>query len=141
MKIIGKENRNTIEINKIDEFLMQLPSIEISIEIRDSSFVGYNEVWIELERLQKFIEQLTECEKKRNGSALLESSSPEEFQLTVSNIDGSGHFLVHYLLTKSSYTSSQDFIKHQLKGAFELDSEFFSQVLNDFFVLVHIASV
>ncbi len=141
MNIIGQEKRNTIEINRIGEFLIQLPSIEVSIEIRDSSFVGHNEVWIELEKLQKFIEQLTECEKKRNGSAFLESSSPEEFQLTISNIDGSGHFLVHYLLTKSSYTFSQDFIKHQLKGAFELDSEFFSQVLNGFSALAPVASV
>ncbi len=137
MRIVSETKQSLIEINQVDVELTHLPSIEISIEIKDSGFAGCNdEIWIELKELSRFLEQLRDCEQKRVGQALLESMSPEEFQLTVRNIDSSGHFSVRYSLTKRTYNYTQTLIKHELKGEFNLDSEFFFQMVNDFSTLI-----
>ena len=137
MQILCDRKQNSIEINKVDEEMTYLPSIEISIEIKDSTFFGCSKgVWIEIKEMNSFIDQLRECEKKRIGCASLKSMSPEDFQLNIASIDSLGHFTVEYLLTKISYNSDQTLIKHQLEGGFNLDSEYFLQMVNDFSSLI-----
>jgi hypothetical protein len=111
--------------------------MRLSVEIKDADFAGRTAgVWIELQDLNRFIEQLRECEKNRDGEALLKSSSPEEFELTIRAIDSAGHFSAAYVITQVSYDSAQRLIKREVRGEFELDSEFFSRLVNDFSSLI-----
>lgn len=55
-------------------------------------------IWIEEAGLKRFLLDMEKLEETRQGEAVLQSMSPKEFELTISNIDGQGHLGLRFLM-------------------------------------------
>lgn len=66
-------------------------AIRIHITDQKTIFAAETGCWIELRMLVAFAEQLCALEEQRQGSAALQSMSPDEFQLEIRSIDPIGH--------------------------------------------------
>lgn len=108
----------------------------VAITIQNRDFKGYKkDVWIELDLLKEFIENLKILEKTRRGSASMDSMSPEEFQIKIETYDLSGHMILNYNI--SQYSSWVPKINRiSLTGGFELDVSLFINIIYDF---IHLA--
>lgn len=63
----------------------------VAVEVRCPGFTGRIDTWILREAWLDFCGQLGVLESRRQGSAVVESMSPQEFRLTVRSTDSSGH--------------------------------------------------
>ncbi len=113
-----------IEIDVLEESKMpqNFGDIRVSVKVCMSGFFGeYDQVWIEAHGKNRFISALVNLEKTRNGSANIESMSPNEFILNISSIDSLGHMQADILLSKYSRTTNSGSNVISLTGDFEFD--------------------
>ena len=86
----------------IEEELVYLPSksFRISVLNESRSYYELENIWFEIEAISKFVEELKSISITGQGSANLQSMSPNEFVLEIENIDSKGHILVKYEIWK-----------------------------------------
>ena len=104
-----------------------LPSVSLAVEARVGELLGAcASVWVELDAIQVFQDELKALETSRNGSAHLSAMSPGAFELSLETYDLSGHLRLRVELAKARYVGHV-LAETRLSGAFEVDSE---QLLN-----------
>jgi len=107
------------------------PSLRLSVSTNDEGFSGaYNGVWISLDDYEKFSADLRLCEETRRGKATLSSMSPDEFEVTIEQCDGWGHFLLRYTLSRFSYVR-QGSLNKSVSGGFDLDSGCLADIVSE----------
>lgn len=133
LKITSLDRASEISLTIDDYEADRYPSLNLIVEIKDGAFSGSVITWLAMSDFNRFLSQLKQCERTRQGQAILVSMSPDEFKLQIQNFDRSGHFVVLYQIIR--YTAT-DTIQQSLAGGFELDAEFFVKLLSDFEELV-----
>ena len=114
------------------------PSLRLSVSTNDEGFSGaYNGVWISLDDYEKFSADLRLCEETRRGKATLSSMSPDEFEVTIEQCDGWGHFLLRYTLSRFSYVR-QGSLNKSVSGGFDLDASSFKELVEEFDNLINV---
>lgn len=132
MKIESNDRKSYISIEYADCEIERYPSVCVAITVQDGDFKGYNkDVWIELDLLKDFIDNLKILEKTRRGSASMNSMSPEEFQIKIETYDLSGHMILNYKISQYAHLMPKTNII-SLTGGFELDVSFFINIISDF---------
>lgn len=132
MKIESNDKKSYLNIEYIDCEIERYPSVCVAITVQNGDFRGSNkDVWIELDLLKKFIDNLKILEKTRRGSALLNSMSPEEFEIKIETYDLSGHMILNYKISQYTHHIPKTKVI-SLTGGFELDVSFFINIISDF---------
>lgn len=120
---IGSDNE-FIEISELARAPESTPNagdVRVSVQIKLGEFGGrYDAVWLEEPILKCFISELESLENNRQGSASLESMSPNEFRLTIRSRDSLGHFVVEVFLLRYQY-SGPTYWPTSVSGGFEVD--------------------
>lgn len=94
MKIISTNRESLLNIEYVDCEIERYPSVCVAITIKDGEFKGYNkDVWIELDSLKNFTENLKIMEKTCSGLVSMNSMSPDEFQIKIESYDLNGHII------------------------------------------------
>lgn len=83
-----------------------------------------------------FLTQLRELEMRRQGEAVIEGLSPEEFRLRFWSINRRGHMAVEGLIAKWIHKGEAVPYRHALEFGFEFDSTVLPKVLVDFQAIV-----
>ncbi|MBE9182755.1 hypothetical protein IQ268_29915 [Oculatella sp. LEGE 06141] len=97
------------------------------ISVQSFGFAGQAWMWVDLQSLRSFVNQLQELEKQRQGEAELSSMSPGQFWLRIFSTDSLGHMaLVGHL---SGHLSR---FKHELKFGFSFDPSALPSIVKDF---------
>jgi len=131
MKIFSESRSSyfSIEVAGVETMF---PSLHLSVEVSDEGFAGLNgEVWVDNENLKKFVADLQNCERTRNGAARLVSLIPDDLELSVEKLDGWGHFVLRYKISKVS-RSPIGLLATSVGGAFNLDSGLLGQIVSEF---------
>lgn len=135
MKISSSNNSNWISITGMEMETEYVPGVCVSIEINtilQVSFDATEQVWVEKWRIEKFIAELQDLDITRNSTAVLESTSPNKFLCSISNLDNLGHL---YLKLKMSSDSESDEY-YKLETGFEIDAGNISGIINGFQELI-----
>ncbi len=120
MKITNQTKTDWIELRKLDEDFSEYPCVIVGVKVKTSLFEGYfDRLWILVERIDIFIEQLVELDQKRKGFAWLSSLYPEDFTLEIKALDANGHLAVRIRLEESNSTDPD--CNHVLQTRFEID--------------------
>lgn len=131
MEIESNDGKSYLIIEYVDCEIERYPSVCVAITVQDRDFKGFNnDVWIELDLLKDFINNLKTLEKTRRGSASMNSMSPEEFQLKIETYDLSGHMILNYKISQYTHRMPTNIIS--LTGGFEMDVSFFLNIISDF---------
>jgi len=86
---------------------------------------------VTLKDYKDFVAALRQCEQSRRGHAILSGMSPSELELVVESSDNVGHFHLRYRLGRTSLASRTVQAK-AVTGGFDLDVEFFAQIVSGF---------
>ena len=132
MKIESNDRKTFLNIDYVDCEIERYPSVCVAITVQDGEFRGYNkDIWFKLDLLKDFIDNLKILEKTRKGWLLLESMSPEEFQIKIESYDLSGHMVLNYKISKYTHQIPKTNII-SLTGGFELDVSYLINIISDF---------
>ncbi len=109
------------------------PSVEIRVEGKAKGFSGGGEAWIDGFELKTFTAALRELEKSRQGRVELRSMSPEELRLVLRSLDGAGHLLVEFTISRNALVGERpETVAIRVSSAFELDPGTLAEVLGGF---------
>jgi hypothetical protein len=132
MRIESNDRKSYLNIEYVDSEIERYPSVCVVITVQDGDFRGYNkDVWIELDLLKNYIENLKILDKTRRGAASMNSMSPEEFQIKIETYDLSGHMILNYKISQYAHRMPNTNII-SLTGAFELDVSLFTNIISEF---------
>ncbi|WP_010243282.1 hypothetical protein [Acetivibrio cellulolyticus] len=135
MIIESEDKKSYISIDFVEDELERIPSICVSVSVKNNDFCGRNDmVWVELNVLKGFICELERLDMNRKGIATLGSMSPEDLILTIEAYDLAGHLMLKYKLSKTMYCP--DLLYSSIKGGFELDTSSFSNLVKEFNVFL-----
>lgn len=135
MIIESEDKKSYINIEFVECELEHLPSICLSVAVKNNDFCGRNDVvWFELDVLKGFICELERLDMNRKGIAAIESMSPEDLTLTIEAYNLAGHLRLIYKLSKTMYCP--DLLYSSIKGGFKLDASSFSNLVKEFKVLL-----
>ncbi len=92
---------------------------------------GHDSVWVLPTVFEQFVADLEILEQRRSGRATLSSASPEELELTLSNLDHAGHMIITGQLGRHIYVRDSS---HTLKMlfAFELEPTRLNSLIREF---------
>lgn len=131
MLIVSEDKKSYINIDFEEDELEHLPSVRVSVSIRNAEFSGCNNrVWLELDIFKAFISELEVIDMNRKGSAALGSMSPDDFSLKIETYGLTGHLTLRYKLSKSMYCPEHTCLS--ITGGFELDTSNFSNLVKEF---------
>jgi hypothetical protein len=91
-----REGNNCVTIEPVDRVPADLPSagdVELSVEVASEQFSGPGFAWVAGPALAAFLAQLRELDTRRQGEAVVEGLSPEEFRLRLWSIDRRGSII------------------------------------------------
>jgi len=133
MKIGTKEAY--VEIEELERYPGSTPcsgDVKVNVTLAFQNFSGsYDEVWLELAEMERFIMELEILDEKRNGNAKISSMSPEEFALEIRSSDSQGHMEIEAHLHRYQYNGSKRWPIF-LKGGFETQPETIRQLISYF---------
>ncbi len=135
MKISNSSNSNWISLTRIESETKYVPGIYVAIRINtilQVSFDATEQVWIEKWRIEKFIAELQELDITRNGTAVLESTSPNKFLCSISNLDNLGHLYLKVKMSNGEETGEY----YKLETGFEIDAGNIYGIINGFQELI-----
>jgi hypothetical protein len=131
-----REGHNCVNIEAVDRARADLPSpgdVELSVEVASEQFSGHGFAWVAAPALAAFLSQLRELEARRQGEAMIEGLSPEEFRLRFWSVDRRGHMAVGGLVTKLVYRGEGSRrgspYRHAAEFGFEFDPTLLPRVL------------
>ncbi len=127
-------NDNTIELVVTDRIPALLPrggDIRLQIAISSHGFNGTGTAWLAHEGLASFLEMLSALEKTREGIAVLESMSPESFQLRIYSINRRGDIGMTGRLAHATRNGGKQFTQ-AIDFGFELDASLLGSTIADF---------
>lgn len=130
MKITNETKTAWIELEKLDEDSAgySYPCIIVGVRVKTNLLEGYFErLWVLIEGMDAFIEQLAELDQKRKGSAWLSSLHPEDFTLEIKALDANGHLAARIRLEESNATDPD--CNHALQTGFEIDPTAISAII------------
>jgi hypothetical protein len=130
-----REGNNCVTIEPVDRVPAILPSagdVELSVEVASEQFSGHGFAWVAGPALAAFLAQLRELETRRQGEAVIEGLSPEEFRLRLWSIDRRGHMAVGGLVTKRVHKGEAGPYGHAVEFGFEFDPAVLPRVLAGF---------
>lgn len=131
IKLVSSDGISGIFLTKgsVDED--RLPSIEFKINLVDDIIRNYPDtIWIEKVDLFNFKNQLEVILEKLVGSAFVESMSPEEMKIIISNIDSGGHYKVGFSVKDSKYVRNElNEIKYS--NSFEVSHNLIQQLIQN----------
>lgn len=132
MKIGTKEEYVEIEEQARDPEGTPYRGVKVSVTLALQDFSGsYDEIWLELAEMERFITELETLDEKRNGSAKISSTSPEEFALEIRSSDSLGHMEIEAHLHRYQY-SGPKYWPIYLKGGFETEPETIRRLISFF---------
>ena len=109
------------------------PSVQFRTIVRDEAVSGhFLGGWVRLDEFADFVTNLRLCEETRQGKASLPGLSPDEWNVTIEQKNGWGHFWLRYSFrsfitrSKSSHAQSTEIFR-TLSGDFDLDASLFVQ--------------
>lgn len=107
--------------------------VEFAVSLSISGFSGHNaHVMCNRYDLNKFLNELTELEKQRQGSAILESvhklSENNELFLRLYSVGRGGHMAANVVLQKNE----PDFVPLKVSGSFGIDGGYMLTIVSDF---------
>lgn len=130
MRINSNDNQGYIII-KVGEIGID-ESICFIVDATYSGFSGkHSRIWIEENQFKDFLTDLEQLEKNRNGSASIQSISPDEFHLMLYSLDSLGHIGLTLSLKKATYISSRT-VYQKTEISFEIDASCFIQIVENF---------
>lgn len=103
--VIANETRTRlIKLIIVESELIYYPSYRLVISLKTEEFSGnFNRsIWVSAIEVKGFIQQLKKLDETRNGKAVFSSLSPNEFSLTIKNLDDLGHLCACLFLKKNS---------------------------------------
>ena len=131
---IGTEEEY-VEIEELERYPEGTPcsgDVKVNVTLAFQNFSGsYDEVWLELAEMERFIMELEILDEKRNGNAKISSMSPEEFALEIRSSDSQGHMEIEAHLHRYQYNGSKRWPIF-LKGGFETQPETIRQLISYF---------
>jgi hypothetical protein len=130
---IYSEDRESHITFTVEEYLHErLASVSCTVEVMDNEFKGWNiNVWFSIEDLLKFIAQLEDLNKSRQGKISLNAMSPEDFGISLESYNKRGSIIALYSISTCKLDNEFRF-QNTLTGGFHIDSEFFSKLIDDF---------
>ena len=117
-----RNRENFVEITPLERISENFPSTKFQVRIQSSGFIAEGTTWVEFSSVQKFAVDVAVLESKRDGTAQLDSVSPDQFRLCIETIDGWGHPAVSGRLMRA---------KQVLEFWFEFDAEYLLQLVSD----------
>lgn len=130
--IESSDRRSSIEIIFGETEKNYLPNVAIDYRLTgDISFKHRKKVWVEIENLSEFINELTILGDKGRGKATLRSMSPDEFEIVFENADNSGHIILFYTLSNSHSLYGKR-VNSVTRGGFELEIQALPTIINTF---------
>jgi len=72
--------------------------LRLLVEVRCPGFTGRIDTWVLREAWIAFAEGLAALDERRQGEAIVESITPQEFRLVVRSTDSAGHMAIEGLL-------------------------------------------
>ncbi|HEY9630621.1 MAG TPA: hypothetical protein V6C84_25270 [Coleofasciculaceae cyanobacterium] len=121
-----REGNNFLEMIATERIPDHLPTpgdTRFEIRVRSSGFAGQGWMWVDLQSLRSFVDQLRELENQRQGEAELSSMSPSQFWLRIVSTDSLGHMALFGQLSRS---------EHELKFGFSFDPSVLPSIVKDF---------
>ncbi|MBD3587363.1 hypothetical protein HHX48_16625 [Salinimonas sp. HHU 13199] len=108
---------------------------KVALALREFSG-SYDEIWLELPEMERFVAELEIIDEKRSGGAKISSMSPEEFVLETRSSDVLGHMEIEAQLHRYQYSGSKYWPIH-LTGGFETQPETIRQLISYFKALTN----
>jgi len=130
-----REGNNCVTIEPVHRVAADLPSagdVELSVEVASEQFSGHGFAWVAGPALAGFLARLRELETRRQGEAVIEGLSPEEFRLRVWCVDRRGHMAVGGLVTKRVHKGEASPYRHAVEFGFGFDPTSLPRVLAGF---------
>ncbi len=132
MEVSSEDKASRLGIEVINNVFVEYPSLMLSITIADEGFCrAYSSAWVALSQYEAFVADLSRCERARQGEARFAGFSPGELEIAVESSDSLGHFSLSYRLGRTSYTP-RGVQNKTVTGDFDLDVEYFAQIVSDF---------
>lgn len=136
MIIESNHRKSYLNIEYVDCELENYPSVCVAITVQNRAFKRYNkEIWLELNLLKEFVDNLKVLEKTRKGTVSLQSMSPDEFEIKIETYDLSGHMVLNYKISQYTHLHINNKNMISLTGGFELDVSFFLDIISQFTLL------
>lgn len=121
MKIESEDRQSVVTLESLRAELTAYPSICVSIELRSRHVSGEDPgIWIELDKVNNFIEALTLLDRVRKGEALLEGMSPGELWLRIYPLNSRGHIGLEIKINGKHFVGD-DYMNHGCHTSFQLE--------------------
>ncbi|TCO96866.1 WapI family immunity protein [Rubrivivax gelatinosus] len=96
------------------------PDLHIQCSAKTSLFlVEASNAWLEWPDVEAFIAELEALNRDLNGKVELYAMSPEDFNLTIENLDSKGHIGVSFTIGSRNHTDNGQFTS-SVTGGFEV---------------------
>lgn len=99
------------------------------IKVQSFGFAGQGWMWVELQSLKRFVEQLRDLESQRQGQVELSSMSPDQFWLRIFSTDSLGHMALVGRLSRWEHTLNW---QHLLEFGFAFDPSTLPSIVKSF---------
>jgi hypothetical protein len=109
--------------------------IELLISVQSGTFAAKSAAWVALEDYRSFLSQLRQLEVRREGSASIESMSPNEFVLTIGVVNRKGGWAVTGRLQTYVFGDEGRSHVHAVEFGFDGDADRLLMLVNDFSAL------
>jgi hypothetical protein len=105
----------------------------LSVRVSSAGFAGFSpNVWVDARSFKTFVEQLRELEARRQGTARLESMSPNEFWLEIRSIDRAGHMAALGRLQRWQFRSGDGGYYQAVEFEFEFCPSWLPRMVAEF---------
>lgn len=117
--LVVKHEKQFVGLIFLESQKDRYPSTRFKISIKaDYNFVQYDQIWIDIETINNFIQQSIIIESERRGKALINSMSPDEFCLELST-NNRGILIMNYKLESNKLGK----FNTKIQGHFEIYNE------------------
>ena len=131
---LGSPHRR-LEIEVIERVPAHLPragDVRVSVSFALDGFGGRRTIWLGLEDLTLFHQQLRDLFNSRVGVATLQAMSRDEFSLDVEPLHVRGCFEARVRLTRRQHGEPGMRAAMSLEGSIEISSEYVNEILTGF---------
>ena len=121
MRIESDDKKSFLTLFVREQEKEHVSSRRLAVKAELNGFRGSNEkIWVTDAECKKFLAQAEELERTRQGTAVLESMSPDEFRLELQVFDRAGHVELSTVLS-SVKVGGRKTQQLGIHGGFELD--------------------
>lgn len=138
MKIDSADHSASATLEVVDIEADHVPGLAISVAVDTGVFKGaIKEVWLELHRLDAFLEEIDRLDRERKGKVVLESTLSGAFWLCIESSDLLGHLALSISVTEQMSTEAG--VANHVSVTFPVDPTSFPDVVREFRRLLEVA--